>query len=147
MVCSLFFRGEICGRSGRGSTGDDSSSYTCRSLEAGSDAGSVVQCNSAGRGQGQADSDLLHIFFLLGTIDKNAAICCTIGGHIQTQYILSFQMVPVPGSHLLALMRYEEKLNRALMKFQLKITFLTKFSQNIVVKCPFFDRKKDFWQK
>ena len=40
-----------------------------------------------------------------------------------------FQMVPEPGSHQLALLRYEEKLNRALMKFLLKITFLTKFSQ------------------
>ena len=86
-------------------------------------------------------------FFLLGTIDKNAAICRTIGGHIQTQCILSFQMVPESGSHLLALLRYEEKVNRALMKFLLKITFLTKFSQNTVGKCPFFDRKNDFWQK
>ena len=66
---------------------------------------------------------------------------------IQTQCILSFQMVPDSGSHLLALLRYEQKLNRALMKFLLKITFLTKFSQNIVGKCPFFDRTKDFWQK
>ena len=68
-------------------------------------------------------------FSLLGTIDKNAAICRTIGAHIQTQCILSFQMVPEPGSHLSALLRYEEKLNWALMKFLLKITFLTKFSQ------------------
>ena len=52
-------------------------------------------------------------------------------------------------SHLLALLRYEEKLNRALMKFLLKTTFITKFSQNLDSKCPFFDRKtkKDFWQK
>ena len=71
----------------------------------------------------------------------------TIDGHIQTQCILSFQAVPEPGSHQLALLRYEEKLNRALMKFLLKISFLTKFSQKIVGKCPFFDRKKDFWQK
>ena len=69
-----------------------------------------------------------------------------IGGRIQTQCILSFQMVPEPGFHLLPLQRYEEKLNQALMKFLLKITFLTNFSQNIVGKCPFFDKKMDFWQ-
>ena len=31
-------------------------------------------------------------------------ICRTFGGHIQTQYILGFQMIPEPDSHLLALL-------------------------------------------
>ena len=33
------------------------------------------------------------------------------------------------------------------MKFQLKISFLTKFSQKIVGKCPFLDKKKGFLSK
>ena len=69
------------------------------------------------------------IFLLLGTIEKNAAICRPICGHIKTQCILSFQMVPEPGSYQLALLRYKEKLNRALMKFLLKISFLIEFSK------------------
>ena len=48
-------------------------------------------------------------FFLSWTVVKNAAICRTIDGHIPTQGILSFQMVPEPGSHQLALLRYDKK--------------------------------------
>ena len=77
----------------------------------------------------EGNCNIFSRFLLLGTIDQNSAIFRTIGGHIQTQCILRFQMVPEPGSHQLALLRYKEKLNRALMKFLLKISFLTEFSQ------------------
>ena len=60
---------------------------------------------------------------------------------------LAFTWLPKSGSHQLALQRYKEKLNQTLMKILLKRSFLTEFSKIIVGKCPFFDRKKDFWQK
>ena len=77
------------------------------------------------------------LFFLLGTIEKK----CRNMPNYWFLVFSAFIALPEPGSHPLALQRYKEKLNWALMKFLLKISFLTEFSQKIDNKCPFFDRK------
>ena len=51
----------------------------------------------------EGNSIFFLIFSGIGTIEKKSSICRTNGGHIETQCICSFQMVPEPGSHKLAL--------------------------------------------